>query len=296
MFWQKKIKNICKYMFGLVFVLFGFFYFNISFGQDLMEQAFEPAVTYDTIIKPGDTKESVGNTILRETVTVWLNENLGKWCFINGQFVNVDENKCSEMWWDWNIKAIDISARAPLIVRISKFLLRMTIVLSITMIIFISIRYMIEVLEWKDRKSAESKKRLMLVAWWVVLALMSVSIINLLVSIPKSSLKTSDDLSAFEIWCKIWSEIIVGNALREQICFNSTFGHPVETMEYRERDFIKAFSMSLEKMDMPAVWWYRCKICKWVGNNFWEDCKRKRIYNTEMESKCVQDLWWTVIK
>lgn len=53
---------------------------------------------------------------------------------------------------------IDISSQAPLIVRITKFLLRMTIVLSISMVIFNAVKYMIEILSWKDRKSAESKK------------------------------------------------------------------------------------------------------------------------------------------
>jgi hypothetical protein len=65
---------------------------------------------------------------------------------------------------DWNVRAIDISAKAPLIVRIAKFLLRMTIVLSITMVIFNAVKYMFEVLSGKDRNSTESKKNLVFVA------------------------------------------------------------------------------------------------------------------------------------
>ena len=64
---------------------------------------------------------------------------------------------------------------------------------------------MIEVLWWKDRKSAESKKNLIYVAVWVIVALLSVSVINLIISVPKSSLQTSDDISGFTIWCQIWT-------------------------------------------------------------------------------------------
>ncbi len=298
MFSHKKNKNIFVYILSFVFSISGLFLLNSVFWQDLMEQAFMPAMSYDTVIKIGNTKNAVWNTVLRETMTVEMWDNIFKdACFINNQIQNwIWESKCIEMWWERRKDKINISAKAPLIVRITKFLLRMTIVLSITMIIFNAVKYMIEVLWWKDRKSAEAKKNLVFVAGWIILSLMSVSIINLIVSVPKSSIKTSDDLSAFEIGCKTWSTILVGNDLRKQICLISTFGHPQWTMQYRERDYLKPFSMSADSMEDPVLWWYRCKICEWNWNNFWENCKRKKIYNSEMESKCVEDLWWSVVK
>ena len=70
----------------------------------------------------------------------------------------LNEQTCIQMGWQRKTEIINVHSKAPLIVRITKFLLRMTIVLSISMIIFNSVKYMIEVLWWKDRKSAESKK------------------------------------------------------------------------------------------------------------------------------------------
>lgn len=294
----KRKKNILIYILSSVLSICGIFLLNSAFWQDLMEQAFMPAMSYDTVIKIGNTKNAVWNTVLRESMTVEVWESVfKKACFINNQIQNgVTENKCTEMWWERKNDIINVTAKAPLIVRITKFLLRMTIVLSITMIIFNAVKYMIEVLWWKDWKSAESKKNLVFVAGWIILALMSVSIINLIISVPKSSIKTSDDLSAFEVWCKIWTTIIVGNDLKKQVCLNSTFGNPAETMQYREREYLKPFSMSADSMEDPVLWWYRCKICEWNWNNFWENCKRKKINNSEMETKCVEDLWGSVVK
>ncbi len=272
-------KHIFIHTLTLCFAIGGLFLWSITNAQnDLMEEAFGSAKSYDTILDLGNTKESVGNNILRESASVEMNENLGNWCFINWQFVNVDENGCLERGGDWDVTMMDVTTQAPLIVRITKFLLRMTIVLSITMVIFNAIVYMIEVLSGKDRKSAEAKNNLAWVVGGVVIALMSVGIINLVVSIPKSSLITSDDMWMFEIWCQTWWTTVFWDDLKSWICIYSTFGHPDNTMLYRERD-------------QNGIW-NRCYICDdW---NTW--CSRKAITNTEMEDKCVEDMWWTVFK
>jgi len=192
--------------------------------------------------------------------------------------LNVDENGCLERWWDRDVSAINISAKEPLIVRITKFLLRMTIVLSISMIIYNSILYMIQVMGWKDRKSAEAKNNILWVAGWLILALMSVGIINLVISVPKSSLKTSDDMWSFEIWCQTGSTIVSWPSLKEWICLNSRFWHDEASMAYREWNPNKA--------------WNRCYICdQW---NSW--CDWKSITNSEMKDKCVEDMWGEVIE
>lgn len=265
MFWKKQIniKNIIIYIIAILFILCGLVLLNKAFGQDLMEQAFKPAMSYDTVVNLWNTKNAVWNTILRESVSVEMNENMWRWCFVNDQYVNVDENKCTELGGDWNVRAIDISAKAPLIVRIAKFLLRMTIVLSITMVIFNAVKYMFEVLSGKDRNSTESKKNLVFVAVWVVVALMSVSIINLVISVPKSSIKTSDDLSSFEIWCKINSTIIAGDDLKKLIC------EEVLSWEWE-----------------PNETFTRCNVN-------WDD---QSINQEKMEYSCINDLEWTVVK
>lgn len=294
MFVNKKKGNILIYTLSLIFTISGIFLLNSTFGQDLMEQAFKPAMDYETIINIGNTKNAVWNTALRETSSIELWDSVfKKSCFINNQIQNgIWESKCTEMWWERRTDIINVAKKEPLIVRITKFLLRMTIVLSITMIIFNAVKYMIEVLWGKDWKSAEAKKNLVLIAGWIILSLMSVSIINLIVSIPKSSVKTSDDLSAFEIWCKIGTEIISSNNLKKYICENVDFGKPTNTMQYRVWEYVEPFGMSAEKMDDRVLWWYRCKVCEDKRN----DCFRKKITNEDAQKNCVEDLWWAVIK
>lgn len=298
MFLKKQLnkKNIIIYLITLLFAICGIILLNKAFWQDLMEQAFGPSMSYDTVVKLGNTKNAVWNTMLKESLSIEAWESVfKKSCFINKQIQNgVTESKCTEMWWDRKIEIIDVNVKAPLIVRITKFLLRMTIILSITMVIFNSVKYMIEVLWWKDRNSAESKKNLIFVAAWVIVALMSVSIINLVISVPKSSLKTSDDLASFAIWCKTWSTIIVGNDLKKWICENSDFWHPDYTIDYRYWEKNRA--------------WKRCRFPEdWIFNTNWilidwknpeknGDGEWKAITNSEMETKCVEDIWWTVVK
>ncbi len=293
----KNKKNIFIHILTAIFAISGLFLLNYSLAAnwDLMKQAFETAKTYDTIIDLWDTRDAVWNEILRESASIWINENFGQWCFINGQFQNIDEDGCNEQWWAWNIQAISTDTNPPLIVRITKFLLRMTIVLSITMIIYNAVIYMIEVLNGKDRKTADAKKNLARVAGGVIIALMSVWLINLVVSIPKSSVKTSDEVANFAVWCKIWSTIIEWDELRKEVCLNSTFGHPIETMEFRERDYLDPFSMSASMMEDRILWWFRCKICDWWSEWARTNCKWKKIIPAEMKDKCSSDLWWTVI-
>lgn len=296
--WQKK--HIITHSLTLVFAICGLFLLNNTFAQDcggdLMQQAFCTAKSYDTVLDMWETKDAVWNNILREWSSVEIEDNFWDWCFINGQFVNVLENDCLERWWDRDVWAVNISTKEPLIVRITKFLLRMTIVLSITMVIFNSVLYMIEVMNWKDRKSAEAKNNLARVAWWVIIALMSVGIINLVVSVPKSSLKTSDDLWWFEIWCQTWWTIVIWNDLKQWVCLNSLFDHIPETMEFRERDYLEPFSMSAALMDDRALWWFRCKIADWDIDAPRENFKWKKISSAEMKSKCVSDMWWNVVE
>ncbi len=276
-------------MLTLIFSVGGIFLLNETFAQDLMEQAFSTARSYDTIVDLWNNKDAVGNEVLRESVTVWINDNMWQWCFVNGKFENVNENKCAELWWDWDIKTINIWAKAPLIVRITKFLLRMTIVLSITMIIFTSVKYMIEVLNWKDWKTANAKKDIMRVAGWIIIALMSVWIINLVVSIPKSSIKTSDDLNSFELWCQINATIVAGNDLTKRVCDNIYFDWNLWKRDESRLNTDKCYLPYQTQAKCDSFNWKR-----WVAGN-----RRDRCYitnNDNLENFCVEDMWGTVVK
>ena len=153
---SKKRNVIWKIVWLFFFFSFIFcFVSNLSYGQDLMEQAFSPAKQNDAILNLWDTKESVGNTILRKNTIIWLD---------------------------------GISRQEPLIVRITKLILRITMVLSITMIIVNGIQYMIDISGGKWFLSNEATKKLINIAIGIVLALASVGIINLITSITYSSL------------------------------------------------------------------------------------------------------------
>lgn len=120
------------------------------------------------------------------------------WCFINGQWIsylnpgwNYDTemgNYCWELWWDRDIQAIDVGVaqREPLLVRFTKFLLRLTIVLSVTMIIYTGIRYILAAGDEEGMKSA--RQNLVYIILGILLALMSYGIIILIESIGFSTL------------------------------------------------------------------------------------------------------------
>ena len=214
---------------------------------DLLDKAFEPAMQQQWLVDLGKTKDQVGNEILRESTNVSI----------------------SLSW-------ISTSQRAPLIVRIAKLLLRITIVLAVTMVLYNWILYIVESSKWEMPK--DPQKNLLNIWIWILLSLASLWIINLINSITVSSLKTSEDLWWLTIWCQTWWAIIAWDALKERICLHSTFWHPQSTMQYREWDQNRVIN--------------RCKIRSSVG---WAD-ERKAITQSEMESKCSEDMWWIVVK
>lgn len=149
---------------------------------DLLEQAFDPAIKQNWLINLGDTKDDVGNEVLRESTNISLNTN----------------------WW----QLFNISTKAPLIVRIAKLLLRITIVLSVTMVLYNWVLYIIQSSKWESPK--DPQKNLINILIWILLALASLWIINLLSSITISSLKTSSDFWFLNNW---WNVKLTKNAV-----------------------------------------------------------------------------------
>jgi len=155
-------------------------------------------MTHETIINLGEWKNAVGNEVFREWVIV--QDNLGKWCFVDNKHIKDKDLEvqmkalnytgesntfCSQvLWGDWDISVL--KKEAPLIVRITKFLLRITMVLSVTMVIFNGIMRIIESAKWAEVKDA--KKNITLIVLGILIALMSLMIINLISSITISSL------------------------------------------------------------------------------------------------------------
>ncbi|HMS90676.1 MAG TPA: hypothetical protein PKC87_00435 [Candidatus Absconditabacterales bacterium] len=188
----------------LLFLTSGVFYiFNDSiYAQDLLEQAFEPAMSNETIINLGAGKNAVGNEILREGVGGEV--SFGAGCNINGQkisnndittqkdeagFVGTEEAFCTNILggeYNDNLIQGSLTTEAPLIVRIAKFLLRITMVLAVTMVIFNGVMWIIE--SSKGAEVKDAKKNITLIIVGILIALMSLGIINLISSITVSSL------------------------------------------------------------------------------------------------------------
>lgn len=205
---------------------------NKIYAQDLLEKAFEPAMSNETIINLWAGKNAVGNEILRQWVTV--SSNLWMWCIVNGKHItdtDLEKQKiaigytwatsdfCQQiLGWDQDTPAF--TTEAPLIVRIAKFLLRITMVLAVTMVIFNGIMWIIESSKWGEVKDA--KKNIVLIVVGILIALMSLGIVNLISSITVSSLGSKTTPSS--AWCSINKSFLMGDGLKQYICENSTFG------------------------------------------------------------------------
>lgn len=131
-----------------------------SNSVDLLEQAFSPSIYNDTIVW-GDsiwtTKRSVGKYVLKEgtEINIWG----------------------SDSW---------IRKRPSLIISMTKFLLRMTMVLAVSMIIYNGVMYVIKASKGENPKDVLNT--ILYIGVGILLALFSVIIIRLASSIGTSSL------------------------------------------------------------------------------------------------------------
>lgn len=196
----------CYFMvftFVLSLVSFVYGYIWHTYAEDLLEQAFSPALNQETIINLWAGKNAVGNEVLREWVSI--QDNLGIGCFVNNNHISEsdlavqkrslnastlsDRDFCENvLGWDYMTQML--KSEAPLIVRITKFLLRITMVLAITMVIFNGVMWIIESSKWWDVKDAQ--KNIILIIVGILIALLSLSIVNLISSVTISSLNVGN--------------------------------------------------------------------------------------------------------
>ena len=128
-----------------------------SNAYDLLQQAFDPAIQQNVVVgwdSIGTDVESVGNYVLNGGSTL----NLKKW----------------------------LTKRQSLIIEVTRFILRMSIVLAITMLIYNGIQYMLKTSKGEHPKDIVTN--IIYILAGVLLALSSVIIIRLASSIGMSSL------------------------------------------------------------------------------------------------------------
>jgi heme/copper-type cytochrome/quinol oxidase subunit 1 len=85
----------------------------------------------------------------------------------------------------WERKDITTVPKDPLIIRVTKLFLRITILLSIIMTIVTGIKFVTSMWEWWFSKNS---KKLIPIVVWLLIALFSVVIIEILSSLPMSTL------------------------------------------------------------------------------------------------------------
>lgn len=206
-----KFWNSLKYIIIIWFI--GIFWFqNFSFWQtyestDLLQQVFEKALDYESVLQVWwRTSSQVWHEVLRWWTSIQAWESRSAVCldpetdaviymYVSWQKLTIDnEVDCNIAWWRFERDILDTVNEPPLVVKVTKLLLRITMILAITMVIFSSVKLMIEIISWKvDLKSSWAKKNLINIIIWILIALFSVTIINLVMSIPKSSISTSND-------------------------------------------------------------------------------------------------------
>lgn len=131
---------------------------------DFIEQAFDPAIANENVI--GGEKIGTSTT------------SVGKYIVKGGTDVNLD-----------GLKKPDINKRPSLIVQITKFILRMTMVLGVTMIIYNGVLYVVKASKGENPK--DILHNILYVGVGILIALFSVIIIRLVASIGTTSMEVS---------------------------------------------------------------------------------------------------------
>ena len=147
---MSKIRKNAKYLLFIVIFSASFLWCLSEAANDLLWQIIEPAYEWDTIIKIWENVDTVWKTVIE-----WSTE-VGKW----------------------------IKNWPSIIVKVTRILLSFVIALSITMILYNGMQYIIQTWQWKDSK--DLTKNIAYIVVWILIALFSVVIITLIQSVPKT--------------------------------------------------------------------------------------------------------------
>jgi hypothetical protein len=106
------------------------------------------------------------------------------------------DNSCKALWWTFEEPGIfDVTKKDPLLIRIIKFFIRMTVLLWVSAFIYVWIRYILSSSSWWDLYNS-AEIRLLIQIWvWIIIVLMSLAILYLILSITGSGSEVVQDLS-----------------------------------------------------------------------------------------------------
>lgn len=145
--------HICVTVMGILFLSMTT---TVYANNDLLNQAFDESKRYDTVINPGNDKWAVWWQVFNKTLDV----NIGGW---------------------------GTQLKEPYLIRFTKLILRTTIALSVPIIIWAGIMYATAFGDAGKQKKARSTAIYALLG--ILLALSSLAIIQLVLSITRSSIE-----------------------------------------------------------------------------------------------------------
>ncbi len=160
----KKLVFLSLWFFGLLWNFFAFAD-EWSNSEDFLNQAFSPSVNNDLVVWQGlvwNTKEWVWNFLLN---------------------------------WGVEISRWGATKKDSFVVSLTKFIVRFTLILAITMIIYNWIMFVVKSTKWEAPKDV--LKNIIYIIVWVLLALASVVIIRLAGSVGTSSLEMTRDMLSY---------------------------------------------------------------------------------------------------
>ena len=175
-----------------------------SAADDLLWQVIEPAFFQDTIIAGlGENVETVWNNVFHWGWGVRINikkqpltgnddwSHVCKWWSCSDECKQViDEydsaykdqyEKCRHEWKYTYVK-VEVGHSSSLITKIIRFLLAFLVAISVTMILYNGMIYIVQT--WQGKESKSLVKNIVYIVVWILIGLFSVVIIRLIKSVP----------------------------------------------------------------------------------------------------------------
>lgn len=190
---KSKIKIYILHLIG-IFLGSAFFLSWISFAaDDLLWQLIEPSYYSNTTLDMGVNVKTVWDEVIG-----WSDEINIKFKKVvltgeNGQLLCHDRDcppgctdykKENEEICNWQHKwvSVEVWKKPPMVVKITRLLLTLVIALSVTMILYNGIMYIVQTWQWQEWKNL--MKNVVLIVVGILISLFSVLIIRLIQSIP----------------------------------------------------------------------------------------------------------------
>ena len=193
-------------------------------ADDLLRQIIEPAFFQDTIIAGlGENVETVWNNVFHWGR--WVSVNIRKqpklddeegshickwWSCSDGCKKIIGENESGyeaqyeacKHEWKYSYVRVEAEREDSMIAKIIRFLLAFLVAISVTMILYNGMIYIVET--WQGKEGKNLVKNIVYIVVWILIGLFSVVIIRLIQSIPY----TLEQDTTYDVGQKIDREVI----------------------------------------------------------------------------------------